>query len=312
MSIEGFRYYLHHPNMVYAFLSEHGLLNWLPDKYYVRLAYRLKMGKKLNLNNPQSFNEKMQWLKLYCRKNEFTQMVDKYEAKLIAGKILGDDHTITTLGVWDSFDEIDFDALPNQFVLKCTHDSGGLVICRDKKGFNINAAKNKIEKSLHTNFYLQGREWPYKDVKPRIIAEEYMTDGTEADDGLTDYKFFCFNAEPKLLYVSQGLEDHTTAHISFYDLQGKEMPFHRNDFRPFEHEIVLPNNFSEMVEYARQLAEIVDNPFVRIDLYSIKDTVYFSEFTFSPCGGMIPFSPPEWDEILGRWLTISDLKEEKE
>lgn len=175
------------------------LFRFIPDKQYLQIMYRLRMGKKLNLDNPVTFNEKIQWLKLYDRKPIYTTMVDKYEAKKYVADIIGEEYIIPTLGIWDKFDDINFDLLPNQFVLKCTHDSGGLVIVKDKSQMDKAAARKKIEKSLKTNFFWVGREWPYKNVKPRIIAEKYMED---SNDDLRDYKYFVFNGIAKALFVA--------------------------------------------------------------------------------------------------------------
>ena len=256
----------------------------------------------MDLINPQSFNEKIQWLKIHDRNPEYTKMVDKYGAKEYVKKILGEKYIIPTIGVWDDFKDIDFDILPNQFVLKCTHDSGGLVICRDKKSFSIAQAKKNITKSLKREFWQTFREWAYKDVKPRIIAETYMED--KKSKTLVDYKFFCFNGSPKLLYVSEGLENHSTARISFFDLEGKRLPFYRNGFQPFDDDIFLPETYDEMLQCADKLAKAVASPFVRIDLYEINRKVYFSEITFYPNGGYIPFEPHEWDKKLGDLLII--------
>ena len=289
-------------------LSELGLYKHMPDDKFLRVKYKSVLHKKLNLDNPQTFNEKMQWLKLNDRNSKYTMMVDKYEVKKYVASIIGEEYIIPTLGVWDRFDEIDFDALPNQFVLKCTHDSGGLAICRDKNNFDKLSAKKKIEQSLKTNFYWVGREWPYKDVKPRIIAEQYLEDENDTL-GLTDYKFFCFNNKVKMLYVSQGLEDHATACISFYDLKGNEMPFYRRDFSPITGKMKLPDNFEDMLDKAQKLAMEVDSPFVRIDLYSVCGKTKFSEITFTPCSGFIPFEPEEWDRTVGSWLQLPQEKQ---
>ena len=290
-----------------AFVSfgARGYLNWLPGDAYLKILYQIRTGKKLELKDPRTFNEKLQWLKLHDRKPDYSRMVDKYEAKQYVAERIGEAYIIPTLGVWDSFDQIDFDSLPEQFVLKCTHDSGGLAICRDKATFDKEKAREKIERSLKNNYYWGSREWPYKNVKPRILAEQYMEDETGAP-GLTDYKFFCFNGEPKLLYASQGLENHATACISFFDLEGKKMPFYRSDYRPMEGDLPLPKNFGEMLEKAKQLAKEVAAPFVRIDLYAINGAMKFSEITFFPCSGMVPFEPVEWDKTLGEWIEISN------
>ena len=430
----------------FGILVNLGLTNWIPDKEFIKINYRIRMGRKLNLDHPTTFNEKLQWLKLYDRRPEYTKMVDKYEAKKYVASVIGDEYIIPTYGVWDSFDDIDFDSLPEQFVLKCTHDSGGLVICRNRNEFDYENAKRKINKSLKTNFFYHSREWPYKNVKPRIIAEKYMeeedskelrdykffcfsgvvkalfiatdrfTPGVETkfdffdcdfrhlpltnghpnadyipfkpskfdemkniaqklsqdiphlrvdfyevnnkiyfgeltfshwsgmvpfvpekwdkifgdwislpenvgggyglitdnyvlwlhqkqNKGLVDYKFFCFNGQPKLLYISRGLEHHPTAEISFYGLDGKEKEYHRADYKPF-HNALLPRNYEKMLNIAQELSETIGNAFVRIDLYSIEDKVFFSEITFSPCSGMIPFDSDIADYELGSFLNI--------
>ena len=200
--------------------------------------------------------------------------------------------------------DIDFDKLPTQFVLKCTHDSGGLVVCKDKSNLNKKAAKKKIEKSMKTNYYKGGREWPYKNVKPRIIAEEYMED--ISGNGLTDYKFYCFNGVPKYLYVSNGMDNHETARLSFLTMNWEKAPFGRSDYLEFEVLPPKPTKFDEMVKIAKSLSG--GHPFLRVDLYEINNKVYFSELTFSPCGGFMPFVPEEWDAKLGEMVNIRKVK----
>ena len=281
------------------------LYKYVPDSIFLKIKYWAMLGKRLDLNNPISFNEKLQWLKIHDRNIEYCRMVDKYSAKEYVASIIGNQYIIPTLGVWDCFDEIDFDSLPDQFVLKCTHDSGGLVICRDKSKFDIAAAKKKIEKSQKNNYFYEGREWQYKYVKPRIIAEKYMDDGHE---GLRDYKFFGFNGVNKFLYVSEGLENHSTARISFYDFEGNQLPFKRKDYKSFDGKIDFPPNMDKLKEISDKLVNAIGSVFVRTDFYNISGDIYFSEITFSPCGGMIPFSPEEWDEKIGEWLDISTKK----
>ena len=195
MIMENLRYYIVRAN-------DEGLLKWMPDKHCLYLLYWARTGKRLNLKNPQTFNEKMQWLKLNYRKPEFGDMVDKYEAKKFMADRVGEEHIIPTLGVWDRFDDIDFDALPDQFVLKCTHDSGGLVVVRDKSKLDMAEARQKIEQSLKNNWFYHGREWPYKHIKPRIIAENYIEDLETGE--LRDYKWYCFNGVPKLMAIVCG------------------------------------------------------------------------------------------------------------
>jgi len=297
--------YLRNPDYRFLINSKFGIYDGMDDADFLRRKFKARMGYELNLENPATLNEKLNWLKLYDRNPLYTTLVDKALVKDYVAPIIGQQHIIPTLGVWDRFDEIPFDALPQRFVLKCTHDSGGLVVCRDKAALNLRSARKKIEGALKHNYYLVGREWPYKDVRPRILAEQYMenTDAAGRPCGLIDYKFFCFNNEPRLLYISQGLENHATASISFYDLEGRELPYRRSDYKPIG-PVTLPDNFPQMRAMAGTLAEKVDSPFVRIDLYSIKGEVYFSEITFSPCSGLIPFEPAEWDAKLGELLEL--------
>lgn len=276
----------------------------LPDSVYLRIMNHVYMHKRLNIDNPQTFNEKIQWLKLYDRNPQYTKMVDKYRAKKYVSSLIGDKYIISTLGVWDKFDDINFDALPQQFVLKCTHDSGGLIICRDKSKLNIDEARRKINACLKQRYFWIAREWPYKNVKPRIIAEKYME--SESDQELTDYKWFCFNGEPQFLYISHGLANHETATIDFYDIQHNRMPFKRTDYKSSTTDAPKPRCHSEMIEVAKKLSK--DIPFVRIDLYEINGKVYFSEITFSPCAGWLPFDPPEWDLTLGKYIRLPEKK----
>ena len=227
-------------------MSIKSFFKFLPDKQYLQLYYFAKFKKPLNLKSPKTFNEKLQWLKLNDRKDIYTIMVDKYEAKKVVANIIGEEYIIPTLGVWDSFDEIDFDTLPDQFVLKCTHDSGGLVICRDKSKLDKVETRKILEKSLKNEYFYMAREWPYKNVKPRIIAEQYMQDETQIN-GLFDYKFYCFDGEAKFLYVSKGLENHKTARISFLNLDWTFAPFKRNDYKAFDSIPQKPKEFEKMV-----------------------------------------------------------------
>lgn len=288
----------------FSVLSKYGFFKWMSDETYIRRRYCLATGKELNLDDPKTFNEKLQWLKLNDRKQIYSDFVDKYAVRRHIAEVLGEECLIPLVGgPWNSFSEIDFEKLPERFVLKCTHDSGGLFICREKSKMDIDKARKSITKSLKHNFFWQGREWPYKNLQPQIIAEAYMED-ENAPSGLTDYKFFCFGGRAQFIYVSHGLENHGTARISFFDLEGKHMPFRRKDYKPIEGDISLPANFKEMEMAANRLAQMVNNPFVRIDLYSIKGKLYFSEITFFPCSGLIPFDPHEWDYNLGQLIDI--------
>lgn len=278
-------------------------LRFLPDKAYLGLYYFARFKKPCNFRDPKTFSEKMQWLKLYSRKPEYTVMADKHAAKDFVAQRIGSQYIIPTLGVWDRFEDIDFDALPEQFVLKCTHDSGGLVVCRDKSTLDMEHARKVITESLNRDYYLVAREWPYKDIPRRIIAEKLMSDETQKA-GLTDYKFYCFNGEPKFLYVSSGLEDHATASISFLNLDWSFAPFRRVDYTPFKELPPKPKNYEKMLEITRTLSK--GQAFLRVDLYEIGGQVYFSELTFTPGGGMIAFHPQQWDETVGSWITLPE------
>lgn len=272
-----------------------------PDELYLKMLFPLRTGYKLNLNNPQTYNEKLQWLKLYNRKPEMVKMVDKVDAKEYVAKIIGEEYIIPTLGVYNSVDEIDFNSLPNQFVLKCTHDSGGIVICSDKSKLDIEAAKDKLSRGLKVNYYYQNREWPYKQVKPRIIAEQYMVD--ESGYELKDYKFFCFDGEVKLLFIAsdRGLKTEETK-FDFFDTEFNHLPFlngHPNSTK----KIAKPKGFEKMKEIAAKLSQ--GEPHLRVDLYDINGKIYFGELTFYHWSGMTPFEPIEWDYKLGKLINLS-------
>lgn len=273
----------------------------LSDEEYISKIYKFRTGKSLNLENPSSFNEKMYWLKLNDRKPFYTLLCDKIEVKKIIEKELGPEYIVPTIDTWDSSDDIDFEKLPNKFVLKCNHDSGSVIVCRDKSKLNIKKTRKAINKCLKTDYFLKTREWPYKNINRKVFAEQYV----ESEDGtsMVDYKFFCFNGEPKFLYVSQGLENHQTASISFFDLDGNRLPFKRSDFKAIEH-FEKPSNFEEMKKIAKTLAKLSQSKHVRIDLYSINNRIYFSEFTFFTCGGCIPFEPASADDEIGKMLKL--------
>lgn len=297
-------WYLTNKSFRFSMNNKWGFYRNMDDEEFLKKSYFAYTGRELDINNPQTFNEKLQWLKLNDRNELYISLVDKYESKKYVKELLGEQFIIPNIGVWDTYDDIEFDELPNQFVLKCTHDSGGLIICRDKSKLDYNYTEKKIKRSLSRNYFWVGREWPYKGVRPRVIAEQYMEDeNCSCESGLTDYKFFCFNGEPRFIYISKGLENHATASISFYDLDGNELYFHRSDYRQF-HNCVFPPNFNEMTEIARKLAKSIGCDFVRIDLYSINNRIYFSEITFSPCSGIIPFEPKEADAELGKLLVL--------
>lgn len=275
----------------------------LSDKSFVRHYWYLRTGRQLDLDAPRTFNEKIQWLKVYDHRTDYFLMADKYEAKKFVAQIIGEEHIIPTISVCDRVSQLDWDSLPQSFVLKCTHDSGTLVICRDKDTLDREKVQERLRKGLATKFFYKSREWCYKGIKPRIICEELMSDERQTG-GLVDYKFFCFNGVPSFLYISSGLEDHSTAFISFADMDGRRLPLRRADYAEFPSELPIPPSFGQMKEIAGKLARAVNNSFVRVDLYDICGKVYFSELTFYPNGGFIPFVPREWDLEFGKLLKL--------
>jgi hypothetical protein len=278
------------------------LFKFIPDKPYLQICYRLKTHKKLNLKNPQTFNEKMQWLKLYNRKPEYTDMVDKYKVREYISKKIGEEYLIPLVGgPYYRVDEIDIDKLPNQFVLKCNHDSGSIVICNDKSKFDFEAAKKKLDYCLRHNFWYLGREWPYKNVKPCIVAEKYMVDESESE--LKDYKLMCFNGKVKCSFVCTNRNrDNSKLNVTFYDTEWNRMPFERH-YKPSVYNIEQPVCYNKMVVLAEKLA--IDIPFVRVDFYEIAGKIYFGELTYFPGSGFEKFKPNEWDKKLGDWISIN-------
>ena len=276
------------------------IARFISDELTVKCKYKLRMGKNLNLDNPKTYNEKLQWLKLYDRNPEYTKMVDKYEVKKYVADKIGEEYIIPTLGVWDKFEDIDFDKLPDQFVLKCTHDSGGLVICKDKSKLDINKAKKKIKSCLKNNYYWPTREWPYKDVKPRIIAEQYMVD--ESGYELKDYKFFCFDGKVKMLFIAtdRGVEGKDTK-FDFFDENFVHLPI-KNGHENADKELACPEGFEKMKELAEKLSAGI--PQLRVDFYNINGQIYFGETTFFHWSGMVPFEPEEWDLKFGEYIKL--------
>lgn len=267
------------------------------DEAFLKIKFWCNLGYRLDLKNPRTFNEKLQWLKLYNRKPEYTMMVDKYEAKKYVASVIGEEYIIPTLGVWDRAEDIDFDKLSDKFVLKSTHDTGGVIICKDKAAFDKRELK-KLDKALTRNFVAYTREYPYKDVKPRIIAEQFMVD--ESGTELKDYKFFCFNGKCKLLFVATD-RPHDTR-FDFYDTEFNHLPF-KNGHPYATKEIKKPKGFDEMIKLAEALAKDLP-PHVRVDFYNVNGKIYFGELTFYYNSGMVPFEPQEWDYKIGEMLKL--------
>ena len=276
-----------------------GRYNNLSDEAYLKKKYRAKMGKELDLTTPKTYNEKLNWLKLYYRNPLYPILADKYMVKDYVAHKIGEEYIIPTIGIWDSYDEIDFDKLPNQFVLKCTHDSGGLVICKDKKKFDYQYARKKIVKSLERNYYLIGREWQYNEIPRKIIGEQYLEDAFTNE--LRDYKFFCFNGVVKAMFIATDRQSKNPTTFDFFDDKFNHLAIkqgHPNANTALE----KPINF----ELMKQLAEILssDIPHVRVDFYEVDGKVYFGEMTFFHFDGTTPFDPPMWDEVFGEWIDL--------
>ena len=268
------------------------------DKLFVKIEYFLAMKRVLHLDNPITFNEKIQWLKIYDTNPLHEKLVDKGEVKNIVGKIIGEEYIIPTLGIWDTFDEIDFDQLPKQFVLKCTHDSGGIFICKDKNQMDIGKARKTIMKNYNKKYFYEHRENPYKNLVPRIIAESYLED--ESGWQLKDYKIFCFNGKPKFIEVDY---DRYKFHkLNVYDLDWNYIDFYMTSPNDPQVHIAKPKMLDLMLRLAETLAK--DETFVRVDFSSIYDKVYFGELTYHPGAGMVDFHPKEYDWKLGEMLKL--------
>lgn len=276
----------------------------LPDETYLKMRFKLKLGKPLDLENPQTMNEKLQWLKLHNRKPDYTMMADKYAVREYIAQKLGEEYLIPLLGVWDDPEEIDFDALPDQFVLKCNHNSGlGMCICKDKSKLNVDQVKRELKKGLQENYYLSGREWPYKNIKRRIIAEKYMTDSPDSTD-FTDYKFYCFNGyvdcvlgcyernsgTPKFYFFDRDWQ------LKRYNKRGKEAP---DGFT-----MPKPEKMDKMFAIAEKLSKDVGVPFLRVDLYNSNGQIYFGELTFFPDSGFDANRLPEMDRYFGDLIKL--------
>lgn len=275
------------------------------DETYLKILYFLKRHRRLNLNNPKTFSEKIQWLKLYDRKREYTMMVDKYAVKEYVAGIIGHEYIIPTIGVWDRPEDIEWDKLPDKFVLKTTHGGGsvGVVICRDKKDFDKKRALNKLRKSLKQDIYMQLREWPYKDVKKRIIAEPLLENSIVSDLDLTDYKFYCFNGNP--MYCQVIRDRHKKETIDFFDMDWNHQHFiGLNPLAVHSDGILsIPKGFVDMKRIAQQLSS--GNTFSRIDLYEVNGRIYFGEITLYPASGLGKFTPDCYNRKLGEMINLS-------
>lgn len=271
---------------------------WFPDKAFQKWDYRIHSGKKLNLRNPKTFCEKLQWMKYYYRNPFYTQLVDKYAVRSYVSETIGEEYLVPLYGVWDHFDDIDFDALPDSFVLKCTHDQGSVILVPDKSKFERTLAKEKLESALKKNHFYLCREWPYKNIPPRIICEGFLKVIGEND--LPDYKLMCFDGKVKLLYVCTNRT--TDLCYNFYNPEWEFIPVNRADGKSANITIEKPKNLEKMIELAEQLSSGM--PHVRVDFYNVNGEIYFGELTFFRSGGRVPFVPEEFELEFGNWITL--------
>lgn len=282
-------------------LGSRGFLNWMSDETYLKLCYRYYFRKKLNIENPKTYNEKLQWMKLHDRNPLYRTLVDKYAVREYVAENVGEEYLIPLAGgPWENPDEIDFDTLPEQFVLKCNHGSTTNILCRDKARLDVKKVKRKLRKWLRESWYWYGREWPYKDLKACVYAEKYMEDAEVGE--LRDYKFFCFGGKPHYVLVSTNRADAKKQTCGdFFDMDYTHMPFHKkHPNAPVQPE--KPRNFEAMKALAEKMSK--DLPAVRIDLYDVNGRIYFGEYTFFSGSGFGPFYPDEWDEKLGQLIKL--------
>jgi len=281
-------------------LQKINFFNSWSDEKYLKFIYKIRIGKKLNLNNPKTFNEKLQWLKIHDRNPEYTKMVDKYEAKKYVSEIIGKNYIIPTIGVYERFEDIKFEELPQKFVIKCTHNSGGVVVVNDKNCINRKKLQKKFKNLLKQNFFYVSREYPYKNVKPKIIIEENIQPENETSQ-INDYKLMCFNGKVKCSFVCSNRNTTSGLCVNFYDKNWNPMPFERH-YKKNPIEIPKPNQYDKMVELAEKLSKNI--PFVRVDFYIVKNKIFFGELTFYPGGGVEEFTPDVWDLKIGEWIDL--------
>ena len=288
------------PKIRLNYMASLGLTDRLPDRRFLQMKYERAFNAKLRIDNPVTFNEKLQWLKLYDRKLEYTVMVDKYKAREYVAEKIGAQYLIPLIGVWDSLDEIDFSALPDQFAMKCNHNSGlGMCICADKSKLDIAKVKKGLKRGLKQDYYLTGREWPYQDVPRRIVAEQFLKSDA---GGLTDYKIHCFGGVPKFILVCRDRFSESGLTEDFYTAEWERMDLKRPHIPNAKVPMDKPEKLAEMLTLAEKLSR--DIPFLRVDFYLVEGKIYFSELTFFPASGFEGFDPPEWDQTFGDWLTL--------
>ena len=284
---------------VYRFeiFNQLGLFKSYSDKVFLKKQYEIRLQKELNLDKPETFNEKMQWLKINNRKENYIQMVDKYQVRSVVEDIIGKEYLVPLLGVYSNFDEIDFDKLPNKFVIKTTHDSGGVFVCEDKSELNKITLKKSINRSLKRNYYYHSREWPYKFVKPKIIIEQYLENDT---NGLYDYKVWCFNGKARYIQFISGRK--MKPKEVFFDTEWNMQNF--TYLNPqYDKYVKKPEKLKDIITLSEKLSENI--PFLRVDFYILQNKIYFGELTFYPNSGMTKWNPENIDNLLGKQVSIT-------
>ena len=270
-----------------------------PDSLYLRLLYYFTMGRVLHLNNPKTFSEKLQWLKIHQRQPQLTTLVDKLAVKKQVTQDLGSEYVCPVLQVWDKVDDIDISTLPESFVLKTTHSGGnnGVAICKDKSSFDLESAKNKLREAMDTDIFMRYREWPYKNVERKIFAEKYL------GDNLVDYKFYCFNGHADCVLLCK---DRQEGHVKYYflDREWHLLPYNADSKNaPKDINLAKPDSINQLFDLADSLSK--DYPFVRVDFFEVNGHIYFAEYTFYPASGLDPKKTKEFDIMAGEKIDLS-------
>ena len=288
------------PKIIILYIASTGILNWIPDEIYLKLLFYSKFGEKLDLNNPKNFNEKLQWLKLNDRNELYNTLVDKVEVRKYISENIGEEYLIPLIGIWNSVEEIDFSILPNRFVIKCTHDSGSVFICNDKKEFDFKYVKKSLKKSLKKNYYYSYREWPYKNLKPRIICEEFLGDNKKVPD---DYKVLCFNGKAKLISVH--IDRFGEHYLDNYDRDWNKTQIAK-DGQISNKIYEKPIEFDKMIELSERIAKNMKH--VRVDWFIVNDKLYFGEITLYQAAGFDNFDNHQDNYLLGSWIDLGKVE----
>lgn len=307
-TIKKIKKFLFNSQARFTYMNSLGCYKNISDEEFLKKAYKINLGQELNLSNPKSFNEKIQWLKLYNRRPEYTMMVDKYKVRQYISDNFGEQYLIPLLGVWNDPDEIDFASLPNQFVLKCNHNSGlGMCICKDKSKLDIEKVKKELCEGLEQDYYQIWREWPYKNVPRKVICEKYLID--ESRTGLVDYKIHNFDGNPKMILVCSDRFSEKGLCEDFYDTNWKKLDLRRPNCNVSDTALPRPEQLEKMLELSKEIAK--GHPFMRTDFYQVNGKIYFGEITLYPASGLSKYSPEKWDEKLGEWISLPEKYKER-